>query len=586
MPIDFERHLFPSVEAEKAARVDYEQSLRKLEVLKGTAAVSAPALLHTLQLADQARVQFMRHYTYLYLRFAVDTTDEASGAAASQLDADLAQRTDFLTQEWAQIDGSVLRGFVEQLPSLAPYLFALESARRYRPHSLPVAKEEALSIMWPWSCEWQYDLYRKLLSRTTFEPVMTSAGPLDPQRQRALVASHPDRAVREAGFKKLYAGYASHRDLYAFALISLVRARNHLAQLHEFQDAPDEVYFASYWNKAQVTELLREIAGLAGVYQRYQRLRADYARVQLGCPDAYVWDVASSLTGQEVPHFNLKEASATVRAALAPLGPEYGRELDLLLDPAQGRIDILPGRNRLPGGFSKGFPGIPSFLYTGGFEGYYNDVRVLTHEATHAVHRQLMSDAHVLPVYAEGPHYLFESFAILSELLLADYCYQQETGAARKRYFLEQFFDGKGMTMFFVGQDADLEQAIYEGVEQGEIENADDLDALTRQVGARYSIWAERHDELQARWITNTLFYADPLYDVNYVYGALLALKYYELLKQDPAHFTRCYLALLRNGFDAPPDVLVQRFLGLEPHYPSLARDAARLLDGKVDLLA
>ena len=586
MRIDLERHLFPSAEAEKGELSRYYQTLSELEALRGTVGASAHGLLRTLRLSDRATSQFMRHYTYLYLRHAVDTTDETSERESSQLDAEFGKRTAFLRQEWAQIDDQVLEQLAKQLPALEAYRFAIESARRHRPYMLPVDEEEALSITWPLACEWQYGLYRKLVGRTRFQRVITPDGELDPYRQRTAIGGNLDRSVREAGFKKLYEGYADHRDLYAFALIALVRARNRLAQQHRFEDTPDQVYFASYWSKTQVTALLHEIAELAGVYLRYQRLRADYARSQLGYPEICIWDVASSLSGQDVPRFTLEQARTIIQEALAPFGSEFGRELGLLLDPAQGRMDIMPTCNRLPGGFSKGFPGMPSFLFSGGFEGYYNDVRVLTHEATHAVHRQLMTNAHVLPAYAEGPHFLFESFSILSELLLADYCYQHQTDALARRYFLEQFFDGKGMAMFFIAQDAALEQAIYEGVEEGGIGSADDLDAVTKQISARYSIWPDRHDELKMRWITNSLFYADPIYNINYVYGAVLALKYYELLHRDPQKFAPRYIALLKNGFDAPPDLLIKRFLDLEPDYPVLAQDAARLLDAKVGLLA
>ena len=57
-------------------------------------------------------------------------------------------------------------------------------------------------------------------------------------------------------------------------------------------------------------------------------------------------------------------------------------------------------------------------------------------------------------MYADGPHFLFESFAILNELLLADYLYEHETDPERKRFFLEQFLEGKGMEIFVAAHDA------------------------------------------------------------------------------------------------------------------------------------
>jgi oligoendopeptidase F len=248
-------------------------------------------------------------------------------------------------------------------------------------------------------------------------------------------------------------------------------------------------------------------------------------------------------------------------------------------------MDILPRKDRKAGGFSKGFIGVTTVFFSSGFEGYYNDMRVLMHESTHAIHRQLMKNHDVRAIYADGPHYLFESFAILNELLLADYLYQHETNLVYRRYYLEQFLDGKGMALFFIAQDATLEQSIYEEVEHGRIETADDLDALTERNNSRFDIWIGQHAELRLRWITNRLFYEDPLYNINYVYGSLLALKYYAMIMQAPGPFIENYIALMCNGFDASPEVLLKRFLKIDLHDPHLVAEVVQILDHKVRLL-
>jgi len=204
------------------------------------------------------------------------------------------------------------------------------------------------------------------------------------------------------------------------------------------------------------------------------------------------------------------------------------------------------------------------------------------HESAHAIHRQLMSNHQVHPVYADGPHFIFESFAIFSEFLLADYLYLHETDPSKKRYYLERFFDGKGMALYFTAQDAALEQAIYEGVQRGEVESADDLDMLTYQTINRFDIWVVRHDQVKMRWITNQLFYEDPLYCINYVYGSLLALKYYDLYLQAPVPFVTKYIALISNGFDAAPDNLLKEFLDIDLHDPQVLVDAVQSLEKKV----
>jgi oligoendopeptidase F len=581
---DFTRNFFLSPEAERAERDHYYQTLGEFENLRDQVAASAGQLLHALQLYETVLVEFIRHYTYHYLRYAVDTTTIASKSVYARLEAEFSERTTFFQQELICIDQPVFNQYVEQKPELETYRFAVESAQRYHPHTLSLEAESILSSP-AVSIQCEYELYELLVQRTNFGTVNTQESELDVLRQRAAISVHPNRAVRASGFKKLYAGYASQRDLYAFALINLVRRRNLLAHMHHFEDAPAEVYYNSYWSKADITHLLEEVGQQASVYQSYQQLRADRARDKLRMEQADLWDLPVSPPGEAPPRFTIEQATSVICEALSPLGAEYGRELASLLDPANGRIDILPGDHRKAGCFSKGFPGVTTVFFSHGFEGYYNDMRVLMHESTHAIHRQLMSNHGVWALYADGPHYLFESFAILNELLLADYLYQHATERSKRQFYLEQFLDGKGMALFFIAQDAALEQSIYDEVEQGRIENADDLDALTIRVNHRFDIWTPRHAELKMRWITNRLFYEDPLYNINYVYGALLAFKYYDLFAQDPGSFPKNYISLLSNGFNATPEKLLKEFLNIDAHDRGLITCAVQILENKVRLL-
>jgi oligoendopeptidase F len=79
--------------------------------------------------------------------------------------------------------------------------------------------------------------------------------------------------------------------------------------------------------------------------------------------------------------------------------------------------------------------------------------------------------------------------------------------------------------------------------------------------------------------------YEDPFYYVNYVYGAMLALKFYEMYTRDPEHFVPRYIALMKNGFDAPPAILLKRFLDIDIHNPDLVSNAISMIEKKVDLL-
>ena len=136
------------------------------------------------------------------------------------------------------------------------------------------------------------------------------------------------------------------------------------------------------------------------------------------------------------------------------------------------------------------------------------------------------------------------------------------------------------MVAFYVAPEAELEEAVYDGVAAGMIRGADDLDALTRRVYQRYTIRPQKE-----RWMAVTLMYEDPFYDLNYVYGGIIALRMYAMYTSDPKAFAPRYVAMMRNGYTAPAASLLKQFFGIDLGDPDLLTEGVRLLDARVEEL-
>ncbi len=66
----------------------------------------------------------------------------------------------------------------------------------------------------------------------------------------------------------------------------------------------------------------------------------------------------------------------------------------------------------------------------------------------------------------------------------------------------------------------------------------------------------------------------------------LLALKYLEMYTSDRQAFVPRYIALMKNGFNAPAAVLLKQFLGIDLNGPDFVRDAMTSVDAHVQALA
>jgi len=567
-----------------AARADLESALKHLEKFRGQIA-SGPDLLNALQAYEEVLKVFRQHEGYLHLRCSMNRKDAAC-ATNEKLDSELSARTAFLNPEILAFPGERLQAFVAAEPGLKAYQFALEDIRRDAPHVLPDPGEALLGRFAPEISGWQYDLYETVFSGIRFGTVETAAGALDVVRRRSLLASSPDARVRKEAFQRRFDGFASQRDALAFALIHTVTAQDSLAKVHHYPDAPSRKYSSMYLDPVQARRLLDSMAQHGDIARRFEKIRAADFQRAYGSP-MQAWDLSAPLPGMVLPITSLGDAPNIFHEAFAGFGGEYQKAFDALLDPANGRADVLPGGapDRYTGGFSIGFTQSTSILFFGRYDGTVKDLSVIAHEGGHATHRTLMTANAVRPIYADGPSFLFESFAAFNELVLADYMAEHSTDPRLRRFYREQWMSIKGLDAFYGAQDALLEQRIYDGVSSGKVKGADDLDELTKEVDGNFSVFPSTTPELHNRWAAVSLMYEDPLYDVNYVYGGLLALKYYKLYTANREQFVPRYFALLKNGFDAPPATLLERFLDIDLFGDSLQADGIELLNRRLDQL-
>lgn len=582
---DFKRNFFSSDETQKVELKRAFASLEQLEKLNGNVAATADNLLRSLELSDQVTAEFYRHIIYLSLRYAVNTKDETSNSEASRLNSLLSKRTSFLQQELMRINDKTLAKFLAQKPALKEYTFVIESARRFAPHTLSLKEEELLAEVEPLASDWTAELFQRALDRTPWGKVKAGSESLDVYQQFQEIANSPDRAVREDGFRKTYAALATQRDLYAFSLTRLIKTANRLARVRQYKDRAAEVHFEMFLTTDEVRNMYEKIAQTAETHKRFQRMRVERVKKQSEYDEVKYWDRNFAPADSPLPRFSIADTTRILKDSLAVLGPEYSSELAALLDPANGRLDIVAGENRVPGAFANGFLGKPqSIFFCFNYEGYFDDLDAFAHEAGHAVHFQLMGNNKVRPAYSDGPNYFTESFSMFNELVMIDHLYSGEKDAARKIYYLEQFIAYANF-LYANTMTAAMEQAIYDEVGKSENTGADEIDAVAKRVGARFSIWFDKQDELKMRWMDIHHLYDAPMYYPNYVYAQLLALKYYELYKKDQKTFVSKYLDLMRNGFNAAPSDLLKKFMNIDLRDPQLAPNAVRILDDRLDEL-
>jgi oligoendopeptidase F len=572
------RNFFRSPDEEAAARRLLISRLEQFQRVASTLPQSPAELLRTFQTEDSLYLEVIRHAAYLELQSYADTRNTGARQAANELRAVAGQAFGVFANALVSQPDSYFARMEKAESGLRLYRFSVANTRRAAARQLTPEGQRALAALGPMAAGGGAQLFYTTMNGTDFGVIQTSSGPLSVARDYSAIATNPDRRVRREGYLLNEKGLAQNREVYADILLRTAVALNAAARLRRYADYAEQSYGERFLNHAQVLSLLNSLAAKAEINKRIERVVIDHYRKTFGFDTVHVWDLRLPEPGMKVPRFTITEATRIVLEATRPLGESYTWELAQLLDPANGRLDVAPGPNRANRqGFSTGFVGFPSMFYQGAFGGYPEDVETLAHESGHAVQNMLMTRGHVLPRYAGGPAYFTESFAVLCELLVLDYLYRNADDRVQKIYYLQRLIN-KGADVFRMGWESLVEQQLFDSAAAGKQFTADDIEAITQATASRFSVWFGSGSERKLAWLQPTQFFTWPLYRVNYLYAGLLALRYFELLQTKSKEFPRRYMALLSHGYDAPPDTLLQRFVGIRLGDPALVDGDVRVL--------
>ena len=285
----------------------------------------------------------------------------------------------------------------------------------------------------------------------------------------------PDRSVRETGFRRRIAAYKGQSDLYAFALLQKIKTANAVAELHSFPNAVADTLYSHYLKPETVDVVLKAFRDHASLTIRYQKAERAYQQKLLHLNRVEPWDLEFRPPESPEPRFTISEAAQAVIGATEILKQDYQTELKSLLDPANGRLDIVPGKNREAGDYSWGWYGPAKVFYMNGYNGYPEDVVTLGHESAHVVHHSLMYKSDVPWHYTEGARYFTEGFAKVNELLVLQYLLKKSRNDSDRLFFLRELNSKlasvKFASVFWAAYATSFEVEAYRRVKRGNSRN-------------------------------------------------------------------------------------------------------------------
>ena len=456
-------------EDENAFYKDYSEAEKLIKEYKKhekTITDSATSLLSAL--SDLSSVERMIEKIYLYasLSFSVDTTNnryQALAAKAQSLAVSAGEASWFLSPKILKLDSETVESWFKECPALESYRRLIFKIMREKPHTLSDECEKLMSKMQD-ALDSHEDI-RSIFSNSDlrFSKIKGEDGKLteltDTNYVQKLMST--DRRVRQSAFRTLYKTYEQFGNTYATIYNAKVKETTTLARVRGFKDSITASTFRDEVTPEIYNNLIANVnKGLPVLYEYYELKR----RV-LGLDKLHLYDVYAPLISSLSRTYTYEEAVDEVLKSVEIFGEEYHSNLKAGLTE-KGWVDVYPTRGKRGGAFSSGCPGSEPYILLN-FNGNYNNVSTLAHEAGHSMHTWFST--HYNEPHNSGYRiFVAEVASTVNELLMAHRKLAECKSDEEKLYILNNLMETYKGTLYRQTMFAEFERDMHALVEKGE----------------------------------------------------------------------------------------------------------------------
>ena len=581
--------LYPSEEAWSKARDDLAARIPKLAAFQGRLGESAGVFYTALSTMQDLDREFTQLAVYASLRQDEDTrvgrTRELD-QAASALGVQLGAATSFVRPEILALGTAKVRTFVARDPRLEPYRPMLDNVLRFAAHTLSAAEEKVVSqaAMMADGASRAYGVFTD--GDLPFPEITLSTG----ERVRLDNAGYvrcrgaTNRDDRMRVFQAFWSGYQRFERTLGTTLDAQVKTHVFNQDVHRFASCVEAATFGSNIPVSVYRRLIADVHANLPTLHRYLRLR----QRMMGVDTLRYEDLYAPIVKEVDLRYTPEQAAALVLEAVAPLGPEYVRVLRDGL--GSGWVDWMPSTGKRSGAYSVGVYGVHPYELLN-FNGRYDDVATLAHEAGHSMHAYLSNQNQ--PYVTHGYRtFVAEVASTLNENLLFHSLLGQTKDRDTRLFLLGSRLDDLRTTLFRQVLFAEFELRIHELVEQGDALTGEKMTQLYRGLLREYYGDAQgvcRIDDLYGvEWTFVSQFWNYNFYVYQYATSivgstSIAANLRSEAAARGPSARTRdAYLTMLSAGGSKYPIDLLKE-AGVDMTTPAPFNAAMREMNSIMD---
>ena len=532
------------------AVTDRVEDLREYE---GRVTESPETLLEFLDLRESILREVSTVSSYASLRSAEDTRNQeyqAMQAKAESLSSTASSATSFLEPELQELDRDDVEAFVEDEPALADYEHYFDDVLRAKPHTRSADVEAVLADLGEVAGA-ASDIYGMLSNADlTFPTVERPDGEAVEitQGNFTKLQKHPDREFRRTVYEEYYDEWAGIRNAVGTSLKNGVKKDVKYAQARNYETAREAALDGPNVPVAVYDTLLDSVHANLDTLHRHAELK----REALGVDELRMWDLYTSMTGDESPEIPYERAADYVVEAVAPLGDAYQERVREGLDSRW--VDVHENRGKRSGAFSAGTYDTQPFILLN----YQDDISsmfTLAHELGHSMHSELAKAAQPWQ-YADYTIFVAEVASTVNETLLTHHLLETVEDDDLRLHVLDEYLERFRSTLYRQTMFADFELRIHEIAEDDGALTPDRFDEEYGELKSEFYEPAVIDDRIAREWMRIPHFYYN-YYVYQYATGISAAVAIVERILEEGDDAAAAYRdALALGGSEYPMDVL------------------------------
>lgn len=549
------------------------------EDFAGRLTESADTLLAAFQKRDDIWRRLEKIYVYARMRRDENNAETKYQAMADQCNSVIAAVSAsmaFFTPELLSASEETILAYIDAVPGLEIYRFAICDTMRQKAHILTQAEENILAQMSEITGATN-DIFTMLNNADIkFGTIIDEDGDETEVTHGNFIKfmeSH-DRDVRKNAYNAVYDAYKELINTIASAYNYNTKTDVVSARIRKYESARAAALSGDNIPAEVYDNLVAEVHKNLPAMHRYVELR----KKLLGVDKLYMYDMYVPLIKLPETSVSFEEGLDIMRDALQPLGEEYLTKMNKGIE--EGWIDVYENKGKTSGAYSFGcYDSYPYILLN--YTDTLKDVFTIIHEMGHSMHSRYTRDEQP---YIYGSHSIFtaEVASTVNESLLMQHLLRTENEKEMRKYLLNMHLEEFRTTLFRQTMFAEFEDITHKAIESGETLTAEWMCQQYEDLNAQYYGSAvEKDDVIRYEWARIPHFY-NAFYVYKYAtgYSAATAISKKILTEGKPA--AQDYIRFLKTGESDHPIELL-KIAGVDMSSPLPVQQAMETFNQLLD---